>query len=155
MTPRRIGRHAAACCAIPRVVVGASDAGAHLDMIDTFRYTTSLLSECVRTHGLLSTEEAVHLITQVPAELHGLRDRGVLREGAWADIVVFDEETVGSGDPYTRADLPGGGRRLFAESTGIGHVLVNGEEIVVDGQSTDRRPGRVLRSGRDTTTPSL
>ncbi|HEY6530911.1 MAG TPA: amidohydrolase family protein [Acidimicrobiales bacterium] len=139
----------------PRVVVGASDAGAHLDMIDTFRYTTSLLSDCVREHGLLSTEEAVRLITQVPAELHGLRDRGVLREGAWADVVVFDEATVGSEPPETRADLPAGGRRLFAGSTGVGHVLVNGEEIVVDGASTDRRPGRVLRSGRDTTTPSL
>ena len=69
--------------------------------------------------------------------------------------MVFDEATVGSSAPETRADLPAGGRRLFAGSTGIGHVLVNGEEIVVDGAATDARPGRVLRSGRDTTTPSL
>jgi N-acyl-D-aspartate/D-glutamate deacylase len=139
----------------PRVVVGASDAGAHLDMIDTFRYTTDLLQHCVREYGLLSTEEAVHLLTEAPAELIGLRDRGVLREGAAADIVVFDEDTVGSGEIETRADLPAGGRRLFAESRGVQHVLVNGAPIVEQGALTGNRPGSLLRSGRDTDTPSL
>src|SRR5262249_33676397 len=100
----------------PRAVVGASDAGAHLDMIDTFRYPTHLLENGVRKFGALGTEEAIHLITQVPAELYGLCDRGVLREGAAADIVVFDEATVGSGPLETRYDLPSGAGRLFAES---------------------------------------
>ncbi len=138
-----------------RVVVGASDAGAHLDMIDTFRYTTSLLEDCVRQHGLLSTEGAVHLITRVPAELLGLEGRGMLAEGSWADVVIFDEGTVGSGPLETRADLPGGGLRLFAESTGISHVVVNGETIVERGSPTGQRPGRVLRSGRDTRSARL
>lgn len=138
-----------------RVVVGASDAGAHLDMIDTFRYTTDLLEHGVRKHRLLTTEEAVRLLTQVPAGLHGMRDRGVLREGAWADLVVFDEDTVASGEIETRADLPGGGRRLFAQSRGVSHVIVNGEPIVNDSELTNRRPGRVLRSGRDTETVQL
>jgi len=133
-----------------RVVVGASDAGAHLDMIDTFRYTTDLLARGVREHGLLTTEEAVRLLTQVPAELAGLHDRGTLREGAWADVVVFDDETVGSAPVETRADLPGGGRRLFAKATGVSHVLVNGEVLVEGGEATGTRPGRVLRSGTDT-----
>ena len=139
----------------PRVVVGGSDAGAHLDMIDTFRYTTALLQQCVREQGLVSTEEAVHLLTQVPGELHGLRDRGVLREGAWADVVVFDEATVGSQEVSTRADLPGGEQRLFADSSGVHHVLVNGVPVLAEGRIADERPGHVLRSGRDTQTPAL
>ena len=138
-----------------RVVVGASDAGAHLDMIDTFRYTTDLFARGVRAHGLLTTEEAVHLLTGAPASLHGLRDRGVVREGAWADLVVFDEATIASGEIETRADLPGGERRLFAASEGISRVIVNGRTLVEDGQATAARPGRVLHSGRDTVTPSL
>jgi N-acyl-D-aspartate/D-glutamate deacylase len=137
------------------VVIGASDAGAHLDMVDTFRYTTAMLASCVREHELVGLEEAVHLLTEAPARLQGLRDRGVLREGAWADLVVFDERTVGSGEVHTRADLPGGEARLFADAVGVHHVIVNGETVVDHGDVTDRRPGRVLRSGRDTATPAL
>ena len=68
------------------------------------------------------------------------------------DIVVFDEDTVGGGELETRADLPGGGLRLYAESTGMSHVLVNGTVIVESGASTGAQPGRLLRSGQDTTT---
>jgi N-acyl-D-aspartate/D-glutamate deacylase len=121
-------------------------------MIDTFAYTTCLFQDTVRTHRLLETEEAVHLLTQVPANLYGLKDRGVLREGAWADIVIFDEDEIGSGPLHTRADLPGGAQRLFAESKGISAVIVNGVPIVEDGEISDTRPGRLLRSGVDTTT---
>jgi N-acyl-D-aspartate/D-glutamate deacylase len=138
-----------------RIVVGASDAGAHLDMIDTFGYTTHLLAECVRTHRLVPLEQAVHLVTQVPSQLYGLRDRGVIREGASADLVVFDEDTIGTTELETRADLPGGGRRLYAASTGIDQVIVNGETIVERGEHTGARPGRVLRSGHDSDTPSV
>ena len=77
-------------------MIGASDAGAHLDMIAAFRYSTGFLEEAVRQHQLLPLERAVHLLTGAPARLYGLRDRGVLREGAQGDIVVFDEDTVGS-----------------------------------------------------------
>ena len=143
------------CLRDPRVVVGASDAGAHLDMIDTFRYTTHLLGPEVRDNGLLTTEEAVHLLTQVPAGLHGMVDRGVLEAGAFADLVVFDESTVGSGPIVTRPDLPGGCSRLYADSEGVDHVVVNGELLIEAGGITDARPGRVLRSGRDTRTPVL
>jgi N-acyl-D-aspartate/D-glutamate deacylase len=135
----------------PRIIVGASDAGAHLDMIDTFAYATRLLQDAVREHRLLKTEEAVRLLTEVPAGLYGLRDRGVLRPGAWADVVVFDEDTIGSGPLHTRADLPGGAQRLYAEAVGVHQVVVNGVPVVEHGEVTSDAPGRVLRSGVDTT----
>ena len=136
-----------------RAVIGASDAGAHLDFIAYFDYPVYVLEHAVREHGVLSLEEAIHLLTDVPARLYGLRDRGQLVEGAWADIVVLDESTVGSGTLATRFDLPAGAGRLYAEPTGISHVLVNGEPVVADGKLTDARPGTLLRSGRDTRTP--
>jgi N-acyl-D-aspartate/D-glutamate deacylase len=139
----------------PRSVIGASDAGAHLDMIAAFRYSTGFLQEAVRERGLLSLEEAVHLLTEAPARLYGLRDRGVVREGAHADLLVFDPDTVGSEPVGTRFDLPGGAGRLYADATGVDHVLVGGTEIAVSGEYTCASPGRVLRAGRDTVTPTL
>ena len=133
-----------------RTVIGASDAGAHLDMIDTFAQTTQVLGRGVREFGLLSLEEAVHQLTQVPAELYGLRNRGVLEQGWAADIAVFDPETVATGPTYMRFDLPAGAGRLYADAIGIEHVFVNGVQIVRDGKPTEDRPGTVLRSGRDT-----
>jgi N-acyl-D-aspartate/D-glutamate deacylase len=139
----------------PRTLVGASDAGAHLDSLGTFDYTTNLLGVGVRERGLLTTEEAVQLLTGAPARLYGLRDRGVLAEGARGDVVVFDEATVGTEDLRIRRDLPTDAPRLYASSTGVEHVLVNGVPIVESGAFTDARPGTVLRAGRDTVTPTL
>jgi N-acyl-D-aspartate/D-glutamate deacylase len=139
----------------PRSLIGASDAGAHLDMIAAFRYSTGFLQEAVREQGLLPLEEAVHKLTAAPARLYGVRDRGVLREGAHADVVVFDPATVGATEVGTRFDLPGGAGRLYADATGIHDVLVAGQQIAIDGEYTGVRPGRVLRSGTDTRTPTL
>ncbi|GMU79837.1 MAG: amidohydrolase [Acidimicrobiia bacterium] len=139
----------------PRAVIGASDAGAHFDLLASFNYGTAVLQRAVRTHQVLSFEEAIHLMTQVQAELYGLRERGVLREGWRADVIVIDPQTVGTEDVAMRFDLPGGQGRLYADSTGVDHVLVNGAVIVADGALTAARPGTVLRSGRDTATPSL
>jgi len=136
----------------PRTVIGASDAGAHLDMIDTFTCTTSLLGPGVREKRLISLEEAVHQLSNVPARLYGIRERGRLAPGWRADIVVFDESRVGPGPIHTRHDLPAGAARLYAEAEGIEHVLVNGVEIVRGKQFTGALPGTVLRSGRDTET---
>jgi N-acyl-D-aspartate/D-glutamate deacylase len=138
-----------------RAVIGASDAGAHLDLLASFNYATELLGKAVRAHHLLSFEEAIHLITEVPARLYGVKDRGRIAEGWYADLVVLDPATVGSGDVAMRFDLPGGAGRLYADAEGIEHVLVNGRRIVADGHLTDQRSGMVLRSGRDTETPSL
>ena len=135
----------------PRVVVGASDAGAHLDMLATFSYATSLLAAS-REHDLVPLEEAVHLLTDVQARLYGIRDRGRLAEGGHADVVVFDESRVAPGPVHTRHDLPAGAGRLYADAEGIEHVLVNGTEIVAGGELTGARPGALLRSGQDTET---
>jgi N-acyl-D-aspartate/D-glutamate deacylase len=138
-----------------RTVIGASDAGAHLDMIDTFTYSTSLLGPAVREKGLLSLEEAIHQLTDVPARLYGLRDRGRLEVGCFADIVVFDAERVGPGPVHFRDDLPAGASRLYADAEGIEHVLVNGTEILTGGKLTGATPGTVIRSGRDTETVTV
>ncbi len=136
----------------PRAVVGGSDAGAHLDTMCGAIYSTSMLGDGVRARGLLSWEQAVRQLTDVPARLYGLRDRGRLAPGAFADVVVFDPTSIGHGPVRTRDDLPGGASRLYAEASGVGHVLVNGTEIVRHGSFTAARPGRVMRSGRDTDT---
>ncbi|MEZ5141228.1 MAG: amidohydrolase family protein [Acidimicrobiales bacterium] len=136
----------------PRVVVGGSDAGAHLDMMCGATYSTFLVGEAVRDHGLLTMEEAVQLLTGAPAGLYGLRDRGRIAPGLAADLVVFDPATVGAGPDRTRDDLPGGASRLVAEATGVEHVVVNGVEIVRGGAFTGATPGAFLRSGTDTAT---
>jgi N-acyl-D-aspartate/D-glutamate deacylase len=136
----------------PRALIGASDAGAHLDMIDTFALSTTFLGAAVRERGLISLEEAIHHISDRPARFYGIRNRGRIAAGWQADIVVFDEEHVGPGPIHTRNDLPAGAARLFAEAEGIEHVLVNGVEIVRGKAVTGACPGTVLRSGRDTTT---
>jgi N-acyl-D-aspartate/D-glutamate deacylase len=136
-----------------RTLVGASDAGAHLDILDTFAFSTILLQRGVREHKVIGLEEAVHQITGRQAAYFGLVDRGEIREGNHADIVVFDPATVGCGPTHKRYDLPGGNEfRLYADAEGIDHVLVNGVEIVRQGTHTGKLPGQLLRSGRDTHT---
>lgn len=135
----------------PRAVVGGSDAGAHLDMMCGATYSTFLVGDAVRA-GYLPMEEAVHLLTDVPARLYGLRERGRIAPGWHADLVVYDPETIGPGEERTHDDLPGGASRIVASSRGIAHVLVAGTEIVHDGAYTGATPGTVLRAGRDTET---
>ncbi len=135
-----------------RLMLGASDAGAHLDMIDTFTYSTSLLGPGVRERGLMNLERAVAELSDRPARFLGLRDRGRIEIGHHADLTLFDPATVGPGEIHTRHDLPAAAGRLYAEATGIEHVLVGGVPLVSAGRLTHARPGRVLRSGRDTET---
>jgi len=118
-------------------------------------YSTTLLAEGVRRRGLVTLEEAVRLLTDVPARLYGVVDRGRVAEGYFADLVVFDPERVGPESMRSRNDLPGGAGRLYAGATGMGHVLVNGTEVVTDDTLTGALPGTVLRSGTDTRTVAV
>lgn len=138
-----------------RTMIGASDAGAHLDMIDTFAFSTTVLQDGVRDHGVLDLEEAVRLITERPARYAGLVDRGLLKPGYHADIVVFDRDTVGRGPTYNRYDVPGDQFRIYADAIGVDHVFVNGVQVVRNGEHTGALPGTILRSGRDTRTVAL
>lgn len=139
----------------PRALIGGSDAGAHLDRMCGARYPTEFLGRVVREMKLLSLEEAVHLMTDAPARLFGLRQRGRVAQGWHADLVLFDPRTVASQPIRARNDLPGGSERLFAAATGIERVFVNGREIVSQGKETGDLPGIVLRSGRDTDTAPI
>ncbi len=136
----------------PRAMIGGSDAGAHLDRMCGAPYPTRFLADCIRGRQLISVERAVQLMTSAPAELFGLRDRGVLREGAIADIFIFDPATVDSDQAALVVDLPGDSARLTAGSQGVARVFVNGVSIIENGQPTGATPGTVLHSGRDTQT---
>ena len=136
----------------PRAMIGGSDAGAHLDRMCGAPYPTRFLADCIRGRQLISVERAVQLMTSAPAELFGLRDRGVLREGALADIFIFDPATVDSDQAALVVDLPGDSARLTAGSQGVARVFVNGVSIIENGQPTGATPGTVLHSGRDTQT---
>jgi N-acyl-D-aspartate/D-glutamate deacylase len=139
----------------PLVLVGGSDAGAHLDRMCGAPYTTSFLADTLRGRQLISLERCVQLMTQAPAQLFGLRDRGELREGFHADVVMFDPATVATDEVKLVRDLPGGTARLFADAIGVQRVIVNGTTIVAEGTQTGALPGKVLRSGRDTYTVSI
>src|SRR5680860_5183 len=136
----------------PRAMLGGSDAGAHLDRMCGAPYTSRFLGDMLRGRKLMPLERAVQLITDVPAQLFGLRDRGRVAPGMHADLVVFNPETIGSEPATLVNDLPGGTARLTAGSLGVEHVYVNGVETVTAGVSTGARPGTILRSGRDTRT---
>ena len=133
-------------------LLGGSDAGAHLDRMCGAPYTTAFLGDCLRGRRLASLESAIHMLTDAPARLFGLRGRGRIEQGWHADLVVFDPDTVDAGAMRMVEDLPGGSARLFADAVGVEHVLVNGQSIVSEGRMTDTRPGTLLRSGRDTAT---
>ncbi|TAL00834.1 MAG: aminoacylase [Rhodospirillaceae bacterium] len=138
-----------------RCIIGGSDAGAHLDMLDTFAFSTQFIGGGVRERQLLPLEEAVHRITGLPAERFGLTGRGRLEVGACADIVVFDPDKIGCGPVAMRPDLPAGESRLYADAYGVSDVIVNGVPVVRNGEATGKLGGRVLRSGRDTQTVPL
>jgi N-acyl-D-aspartate/D-glutamate deacylase len=132
------------------VLLGGSDAGAHLDRMLGSPYPTRFIADCLRGRRLVSLERAVHLMTDAPARLFGLRDRGRLEQGYHADVVVLDPATVDATAARIAFDLPGDSKRLLADPRGVVRVLVNGRETIVDGQPTGALPGTVLRSGRDT-----
>jgi N-acyl-D-amino-acid deacylase len=136
----------------PNTIIALSDAGAHASQLCDACYSTYLLGHWVRERKTFTIEQAVHNLTQRPAEMFGISDRGLLAEGRPADVVVFDPKTVGPGPLKRVYDLPAGADRLVSEASGIDAVIVNGKLIRRDGKdavaANDKLPGRLLRHGR-------
>jgi N-acyl-D-aspartate/D-glutamate deacylase len=130
----------------PAGIVALSDAGAHVDTLADQGFTSTLLAHWVRELGVLRLEDAVRLVTSVPAALYGLSGRGTLRPGAAADVVLFDATRVDLERTELVHDLPGGAARLLQRPIGIEHVVVNGEVLIESTQQTTARSGRLLRS---------
>jgi|SRR6185312_3853374 len=136
----------------PDFVMGLSDAGAHASQLCDACQVTHLLGHWVREKGTLSLEQAIRMATSRPAEVFGIRDRGLLAEGRPADVVVFDPATVGAGPLKRVWDFPGGANRLISEARGIDAVIVNGTLLRRNGKDAltadGKLPGKLLRRGR-------
>ncbi|MFF7650601.1 amidohydrolase family protein [Streptomyces sp. NPDC007983] len=132
------------------VMLGGSDAGAHLDRMCGAPYTTRFIGDCLRGRKLVGLERAVQMLTDDPARLFGLRERGRIAEGYHADLVLFDPDRIDAGPARLVHDLPGDSPRLDSRAAGIVSVRVGGVETIRDDEITGAIPGKVLRSGRDT-----
>jgi len=131
----------------PDSIVSLSDAGAHVTFFCDAGFGLHFLGHWVREKGLMPLEQAIRKLTSQQAALFGIVDRGVIRAGAWADLLLFDPATVGRGQAVRRFDLPGGGSRLHTPARGVHGVWVNGVRIAdAAGLRSDAgRPGQVLR----------
>ena len=139
--------HALELITHPRTVVTFSDSGAHVSQIMDASLQTHLLSYWVRTRQALALEQAVRMLSFEPATHWGFADRGLIREGMAADMLVFDPETIAPEMPEVVRDLPAGARRLTQRARGIAATIVNGEVVLRDGKPTGALPGQLLRAG--------
>lgn len=134
----------------PHTLLASSDAGAHVTLFCQAGQTSHVLGHWVRERGLFSLEEAVRLMTSAPADVFGIRDRGRIRPGLAADLVVFDADEIADGPAERVRDMPDGGFRLVTRPRGVRWVLVNGRPIVEDGAPRAHHggdlPGVMLRS---------
>ena len=133
----------------PVALPGVSDGGAHTKFVTTARYPTELIAYWVREHEIMSLEEAHWRLSYYPAVAAGLKDRGYLREGAPADVIVYDYERLDSGPQERLWDYPGGEMRLVQKAVGYDRIIVNGRTTFIDGECTDATPGKLLRHGTD------
>jgi len=129
----------------PRTVTTFSDSGAHVSQLMDSSLQSHLLYHWVRTKQAFTLEQAVRMLTLVPATYWGFHDRGLVREGMAADFVVFDPDTIMAEMPEVVDDLPAGARRLVQRTRGITATVVNGEILLRDGKHTGALPGRLLR----------
>ncbi len=129
----------------PRTVTTFSDSGAHVSQLMDSSLQTHLLSHWVRDKQAFTLEQAVRMLTLVPATLWGFHDRGLIREGMAADLMVFDPDTISAEMPEVVDDLPAGARRLVQRTRGIAATIVNGEVLLRDGKHTGALPGQLLR----------
>jgi N-acyl-D-aspartate/D-glutamate deacylase len=124
-------------------MAGSSDGGAHILSFCGVDFPTRLLTEWVP--NVLSFEEAVSRLTSVPAAVHGLADRGVIRVGAAADLLLIDRHQLGVGDTRFVSDFPANTGRLVIDANGYRTSIVNGEVLLQDGVHTGMLPGQILR----------
>ncbi len=129
----------------PHVMPGLSDGGAHVIRRCQSHYTTHMLAYWVREVGAMTLEEAVRKLTFMPASVFGLTDRGLIRPGLAADLVVFDPDTVAPTEMDEVADYPAGAVRKRRLSQGVEYTIVNGEVLIEEGEHTGSYPGRVVR----------
>jgi len=130
----------------PNAVIGLGDGGAHVQFHGGYGYITKLLGEWVREKRVMTLEQAVRRLTFDSASTFGLYDRGLLRPGMAADIVIFDPDTVKCGPEMVVHDFPVGGWRIKEPAEGVSHTIVNGEVLLEGGKHTGALPGRVLRN---------
>lgn len=130
----------------PRVMLGLSDGGAHVDMLCNTGYPTYLLGTWVRERKVMTLERAVQRLTSEPARFFALTDRGEIAAGKAADFAIFDPQTVAAGDKELLYDLPGKERRFVQQARGMHWVIVNGTVVYADGRHSGILPGEVLRS---------
>jgi N-acyl-D-aspartate/D-glutamate deacylase len=129
-------------------IFGVSDGGAHTKFFTAGRYPTETLTKMVREHSMLSLEDAHWRLSALPAWCAGFHDRGVLREGAPADVVVYDYEKLAVTPMEVVHDLPGGEWRRVQRAEGYRWILINGEVTLTNGKCTEATPGKLLRHGR-------
>jgi N-acyl-D-aspartate/D-glutamate deacylase len=130
---------------LPRAVVTFSDSGAHVSQLMDSSLQTHLLAYWVRERQAFTLEQAVRMLTLVPATQWGFADRGLVREGMAADFVVFDPDTIAAEMPEVAHDLPAGAKRLTQRCRGIAATVVNGQVLLRDGKHTGALPGQLLR----------
>ncbi len=128
----------------PLVQVGASDSGAHVEQFSGAGDPAFMIENYVRKHGKMSLERAIQRMTSELANDAGIRDRGTIEAGRFADLVLFDADTITRGPESMIYDMPGGGGRYIRKPSGIDMVMVNGEIVVQNGDYTGKRPGRVV-----------
>jgi N-acyl-D-aspartate/D-glutamate deacylase len=129
----------------PRSVVTFSDSGAHVSQIMDSSLQTHLLAHWVREKQALTLEDAVGQLTHNAAIQWGMHDRGLVREGLNADLVVFDPDTVGPAMPEVVNDLPAGAKRLKQVAVGIKNTVVNGQVFLEENEHTGAHAGRLFR----------
>lgn len=129
----------------PYIIIGTSDAGAHVQFGADFGYCTTLLGMWVRDREMISLEQAIHKLTFHVASVYGIEGRGLLRPGFAADVTIFDPQTVKACAPEWANDYPSGTKRLIQRSEGICQTIVNGRVIYEDGKLSGEMPGAVLR----------
>lgn len=130
----------------PYVLIGNSDAGAHVQYGAQFGYGTTLLGLWVRERGVMSLEQAIHKLTAEVASVYGIPNRGSLQPGYAADLAIFDPGKIKSCEPEWAQDYPGGTKRLIQHAIGMHYTVVNGRVICADGRLSGDLPGEVLRT---------